>query len=214
MKAVILLVAFAAAAFAQNAQSTDFGADLNNLDFASIIGGPLNAVVEAQAAAAQQTSTFIQGVGFTADPSNPKRQLVRTVEFNYFSVDQNGSDVTRSMSVPFLYMIPIPFIQVDSVSIDLNVQLSSVQQVDTTVSTNSQYNENQWSAAWGWGYVTVRSMSGSIASQSQTTASTKVQENYSLQVSVQASQASLPGGMERLLDLFESIVVQDAAPLS
>jgi len=211
---LVLVVALAAYVSAQ-ASSSAFGSELSNLDFSSIIGGPLKAVVQAQAQAAKETATFINGVGFTeVNTTNGKVKTVRTVEFNYFSTDNNGSDVSKSMSVPFLYLIPIPFIQVDSVSIDFNVKLNSVAEVQTQTTTTSQFNENQWSAAWGWGWVAVKSFSGSVSKQSQTKSTSKVTKEYSLQISVQASQAALPGGMERLLDLFESIVRQDADPIT
>ena len=40
------------------------GAELASLDFGNLIGGPLNAVITAQAMAAQSTATFIKEVGF------------------------------------------------------------------------------------------------------------------------------------------------------
>jgi hypothetical protein len=46
------------------------GQELSNLNFASLIGGPLCAVVEAQTQAARATADFIKSVGFDAD-NNP-----------------------------------------------------------------------------------------------------------------------------------------------
>lgn len=48
----------------------DPGQELSNLNFASLIGGPLCAVVEAQTQAARATADFIKSVGFDAD-NNP-----------------------------------------------------------------------------------------------------------------------------------------------
>ena len=42
----------------------DHGKELSSIDFASLIGGPLNAVVKAQAQAAMTTVSFIKEVGF------------------------------------------------------------------------------------------------------------------------------------------------------
>lgn len=50
--------------------ATNPGQELSNLNFASLIGGPLCAVVEAQTQAARATADFIKSVGFDAD-NNP-----------------------------------------------------------------------------------------------------------------------------------------------
>ena len=43
------------------------GTELASLDFGNLIGGPLNAVITAQAMAAQSSATFIKEVGFYKD---------------------------------------------------------------------------------------------------------------------------------------------------
>ena len=52
------------------------GQELASLDFANLIGGPINAVVEAQAKAAITTANFIQEVGFD------EKGEVKNVSFN------------------------------------------------------------------------------------------------------------------------------------
>jgi hypothetical protein len=43
------------------------GQELSSIDFQSMIGGPLSAIVDAQAQAALSTVDFIKTVGFTPD---------------------------------------------------------------------------------------------------------------------------------------------------
>jgi hypothetical protein len=38
----------------------------------------------------------------------------------------NGSEEERKMTVPFLTLIPIPFIEITRITIDFNVKLNSV----------------------------------------------------------------------------------------
>lgn len=63
------------------------GRELSTLDFKSIIGGPLIAVVEAQAQAALSTVNFIKSVGFKSgdskDPENPNTGDPIYVTFKY-----------------------------------------------------------------------------------------------------------------------------------
>ncbi|MBK8196577.1 MAG: DUF2589 domain-containing protein [Lewinellaceae bacterium] len=55
----------------------NLGNEISSLDFKNIIGGPLIAVVEAQAQAALSTVNYIKSVGFDADGK------VVNVSFNY-----------------------------------------------------------------------------------------------------------------------------------
>lgn len=47
------------------------GDELSSIDFESMIGGPLNAVVRAQAQSAQTSVDFIKSVGFEAESNEP-----------------------------------------------------------------------------------------------------------------------------------------------
>ena len=100
------------------------GKELATLDFANLIGGPLNAVVEAQAKAALTTVNFIKEVAF--DQEGKSRQ----VNFTYTRSDNDGKTREYNLSVPFLTMLPIPYIAVKKASIDFNAKITS------TVSSN------------------------------------------------------------------------------
>lgn len=50
---------------------SDYGKELASLDFKNLIGGPLSAVVEAQAMAAESTVNFIKNMGFDQE-GNPQ----------------------------------------------------------------------------------------------------------------------------------------------
>jgi len=186
----------------------NFGSELGNLDFARIIGGPLNAVVKAQAKAAATTVAFIRAIGFTQESDDEPMTLVEA-DFIY-TTNINGTVEDRVMSVPFLYIVPIPFLQFDSVTVDFAVKLNSV---DTSNKTNGVSSTTNWAASAGGWFSPSIDMSGSVTTQYSSTTSTKVSREYSLNIQVHGSQAAMPGGMARMLDLFESIVQQDAAPI-
>jgi hypothetical protein len=69
--------------------------------------GPLSAVVKAQAQSAMTTVDFINAVGF----HNENRSVIN-VDFKYSGVDDKGQDIDRTLTVPFLAMLPIPSIEV------------------------------------------------------------------------------------------------------
>ena len=83
---------------------------LNNLPFDNIIGGPLNAAINAQAQAAETTVDFIQRVGMK-DINGEKEAI--NVQFVY----EDSSGQSRRITVPILAIVPIPFIVIDAVNI-------------------------------------------------------------------------------------------------
>jgi hypothetical protein len=68
------------------------------------------AVVKAQNDAAMTTVRFIHDVGFI-----PENRTAITVDFSYIATTDNGTDVQRTLNVPFLTMLPIPSLEVCAV---------------------------------------------------------------------------------------------------
>jgi hypothetical protein len=193
---VVLLLAVAVHA---QTDGRSLGNELSGLDFKNIIGGPLLAVIDAQAQAAVTTVEFIDNFGFYKDDNGVK--ILQTVEFQYVQAS-NGSLNNFTMSVPFLTMLPIPHLQFDKVTLDFNVKLNGVSTRENSLSTDVKAD---LSVKQGW--ISGRAqfnVAVQVQSQSKTTG--KVSREYSLAVHVEASQAPLPRGTQRILDLLESIV--------
>src|SRR5262245_65903554 len=89
------------------------------LPMEQIIGGPLQAIVQAQALAASSTAEFNQSVGLVNDKGTLS---ARTVDFKFqrrIPSTTNGNppvDEIRteevSLTVPLLTIVPVPFIRV------------------------------------------------------------------------------------------------------
>lgn len=189
------------------------GQELKALDFASIIGGPLQAVIKAQAASAMVTYNFIQAAAFQNKPGsggsgNASTQL-KVLEFDFGQLlgGQSGaqSGMGGAMSVikvPLLTMLPIPFIRVDSMTIDLNVQLHDVQTASlsntliASVGTTSSENLEVESST----------MTTSVTEQNTFQAGQLTDDTYSLKVSVHAVQDQMPSGMANILSIFSNVV--------
>ena len=184
-------------------QAQNFGNELGNIDFVSILGGPLEAVVKAQAQAAIVSASFIDELGFEGGDENKR---VVTVDFLYDVYDAGTNTTTTSrMELPFLLMVPIPYIEMESMFVDFQVQLSSVQEDVST--TSSQFGYTHSSRGGGW--FSRSKWSSSFSSQSSTRTTGKVKKDYKLHVRVDASQSPIPRGMDRVLDLFEQLVQQN-----
>jgi len=195
MKAILVLVLFAAV-FAGAQQFTN---DLANIDFSNIIGAPLTAVVQAQATASKTTTDFINDVGFITGTNGAKS--VRLVSFSYARVD-NDTLRNFTLSIPFILMIPVPYIEISDIEIQFNVQLNSVDTSQSSSSWNYAASEGI-GYNWGSGYVNYQA-GVSYKSMNQNTG--QVQQQYSLSVRVVAGQADLPAGAQKVFDILEAAI--------
>lgn len=187
------------------------GQELSNINFESMIGGPLNAVIKAQAQSAQTSVDFIKSVGFNGpDADDPGKPTM--VTFEYMKVlDVKGADGTitptatpMTLTVPILTMLPIPFIRVEEVTIDFNAKINSV--VESTTASSSDL-ATSLKVKGGWGPVSAE-LKCSYSSKKSTSSSDKTERTYSLAIHVRAVQDELPAGMEKLLGILENSITE------
>ncbi len=183
------------------------GDELSSLNFEAMIGGPLSAVIKAQAQAAVTSVDFIKAVGFDHDDdgniTNPTM-----VSFKYqkpVEVQGEGGAITivptdYTLTVPFLTMLPIPFIRIEETTIDFNAKITAVQESSTT-SSHGLDTELKAKAGWGWGSA---SLKVNYSYKKSSTSGSKVERTYSMAVHVRAVQDELPAGTERLLGILEN----------
>ncbi len=194
------------------------GDELASLDFESMIGGPLNAVIKAQAQSAITSVDFIKAVGFTTDDAGNVTEPVM-ISFKYdkpVETTTTASDGTTTttleykpyqLTVPILAMLPIPFIRVEEVTIDFNAKITAVQESSAT-SSHGLDTELKAKAGWGWGSA---SLKVNYAYKRSTSQSQKIERTYSLAVRVRAVQDELPAGTERLLGILENVIKEAPA---
>ena len=179
---------------AQSASDADFAAELGSIDFAKLIGGPMDAAVQAQTNASVSTVDFIQAVGFVGEGAD--REL-RMVDFSYKKTanDEDGNPVTSdvAITVPFIAMLNIPALRIETLDIDLNVKLNSTFTKDTSTSIGVD-------AKFGYGFGPVK-MSVAVAVRRTSATGIKVEKEYSMNVKVRATNDEMPAGLERVLGL-------------
>lgn len=177
------------------APNTNLTNELNNIDFRKMIGGPLQAAVDAQVASSLATVDFINKVGFT-EGDDGKRELVM-VDFSHKrkDVDAEGKPVEKEtfIKVPLLAMLPIPSLRIEHVIIDFNVKLNSVESASTSdaLGVNAEVKG-------GWGPV---SFKVSASYQRKTATNVEVKKEYALNVNVKAVQDEMPAGLEKILGM-------------
>jgi hypothetical protein len=180
------------------AVSTNLTAELNNIDFAKMIGGPLQAAVDAQVASSLATVNFIKEVGFepvTGSTSTPPEKKLVMVDFTHKrpSSDPTVPPVDVKITVPLLAMLPIPSLRIEHVIIDFNVKLNSVE--SSSVSTDLKVGANVG------GRLGPVNFKVSASYQRKTATSVEVKKEYALNVNVKAVQDEIPAGLEKILNI-------------
>jgi len=181
------------------AVGTSLVRELNSLDFSVYIGGPLQAAVAAQNAASLAQVDFIKQVGF--DESG-----IVYVEFEYekSAPPVDGVEVPpfrASLRVPLLTILTIPALRIDEMTIDFNARLNSVE----TSQTESEFNV---SASAGVNLKVVN-IQASTSYQRKTTQGVQVERTYTMGVHVRVVNDEIPAGLDRILGILESEIVND-----
>lgn len=186
------------------------GQELSSIDFQSMIGGPLNAVVRAQAQSAQTSVDFIKSVGFNAlDAANdPGKPTMVTFSYDKPIETKDAAGVITvtptkfNLTVPILTMLPIPYLRVEEVTIDFNAKINSV--VESTSASSSELAASLAVKA-GWGPVSAE-LKCSYSNKKSSSSTDKTERTYSLVIHVRAVQDELPAGLEKLLGVLENSI--------
>lgn len=186
-------------------------AELNSLDFNNYIGGPLQAAVQAQHAAAMSQVKFIQEVGFEKGTAPTDPEKLRYVDFNYTksvpNEDGDGFDVKEiTIKVPFLTMLTVPALRIDEMTIDFNAKLTSTE-------TSNVSSEFAASAELGINYKVVN-FKASASYKRTSTRGTSVEKTYNLGVNVKVVNDELPEGLSRILTMLEDSIATVNGPVT
>ena len=175
--------------------TADLAGELNNIDFRKMIGGPLQACVDAQVASSLATVDFINKVGFKAAATEGAPRELVMVDFSHSRTNDADPPVTTTtkITIPLLAMLPIPSLRIEHVIIDFNVKLNSVQTASAEDTLGVKVD-----ASAGWGPV---SLKVSASYQRKTATNVEVKKEYSLNVNVKAVQDEMPPGLEKILNM-------------
>ncbi len=178
---------------------------LNSIDFSALIGGPLVAAVKAQMEAALASVDFIKQVGFEENTSqsgtgggqqNTSVSTVRYVEFTY---ERNGQDVT--LKVPILSIVPVPFVRIESIDIEFLANITAVEYEDSGSSIGGGLSGGIFKKFF---------LRARIAGQKYTRQGSRMSQKYAMSVKVRAVQDEMPSGLERILDILEDSIKDQA----
>ncbi|MBX3738300.1 MAG: DUF2589 domain-containing protein [Candidatus Didemnitutus sp.] len=169
------------------------GNEIASLDFANLIGGPLDAIIRAQAKSAIATTNFIKEVGCD------RNGKVVNAEFAYTRRDDDGGTRRFSLTVPFLAMVPVPYLTVSDALVEFNAKITSTTESKSEENTATS---GSFSASAKFWFASV-SVSGKASTAKNTSRSDKEERTFDMKILVRAKNQDIPAGTERLLTILE-----------
>lgn len=170
--------------------------ELNNLDFSSLIGGPIQAAVAAQNSASLAQVEFIKSVGIGTDNN------IQTVTFTYTNQVQGEASANNivTINVPLLSMLNVPSLRIEEMTIDFNAKINFVETSEISSALNVGGD-----AALNIGKII--NLKASATYKKTNTSGLQVDKNYSMAIHVKVVNDDLPAGLDRLLNLLDASVV-------
>ncbi len=172
------------------------GNEIATLDFSNLIGGPLNAIVEAQAKSGIATANFIQEVGFDQNGD------VIYTEFAFSRKDDDGKDRAFSLTVPFLAMLPIPYIAIQNATIEFNARITSKTESTLDAESNKSIEKEVSGGFWK----NSASLKSSFAYKKTTSGGETAERTFDMKIAIQARGGEMPAGADRLLTTIEGAI--------
>ncbi|MCR9244622.1 MAG: DUF2589 domain-containing protein [bacterium] len=180
------------------------------LEFGSLIGAQLTALIEAEAEGAEKTAEFIESVGFDRQPDGSMK--LRMVTFEMERRDTDGTSRVHRISMPIITLVPIPMLTIESATLafDLNVEHHTIAKSASTAAaspTPTTFRERLAARSPGATPKKKPKLATRLVSKRQGRSSSRstndTKSNADLQVQVQIGQADFPIGIERLLNVAE-----------
>lgn len=176
---------------------------LQAIPFASIIGGPLNACIDAQKQAALSSVSFINEVGLTEDSDGNKKAVYVSFEYR-----KQGRLVT--LTIPLLTLVPIPYIGIKDIEIAFKASISASSSTQDTERKSLETGfEIGAEGGFNIGFAHAKaSMKASVSSKkdSSATRDSKYSVEYTMDVSVRAGQEDMPAGTAKILEILNESI--------
>ena len=171
---------------------------LQGLPFDNLIGGPLNACIQAQNDAAMTSINFINNVCLNEDKETGEKSAI----YVSFSFIQNGRKVV--INVPLIAIVPIPYIAINSIDISFKATVNGVESESSSTETEYESKGTKKSTrktGWFRKKTTTINSTFSTKRDSKSTQDSKFSVEATIDVAVHAGQESMPAGMAKILEM-------------
>ena len=189
------------------------------MPFGQIIGGPISAAIEAQAMAARTTIDFIKEVGFHPPKTsgveeddrvardkalNESSKIafgdVRYVTFHYQVGTSATGESDKSISVPLLALIPIPYLRIEEMNLEFTAALTDSGESSSSNTESSQQPANVSQQNWK----SQNRFVGTFSANTKHTQKSKYNSQLNLGFQIKVVSEAMPAGMSKVLSIIEN----------
>jgi hypothetical protein len=129
---------------------------------------------------------------------------VRNTRFRYTRQNADGNAQEFALDVPFLSMLPIPYVQIEEGEVEFNAKLTSQQE---TTNTSDLSGSASLDADIGFWFVKAK-VKASMSYKKTSSETEKVERTYDMRVRVKVKGTDLPTGTERILNMLENSLAE------
>ena len=159
--------------------SSEVKSVLESIPFGNIIGGPLRACIMAQKEASASTLQYLKETCMSDSDIEYKSVSPETVSFSFIIDGQR-----KTMAIPLLTIVPIPYIHIGHVDLSFTADIKSCSR------------EN------------MQAVYTSASAEVKATEETETNIQNLIQVDIHASTSEMPSGIAKLLELFGGQLIQ------
>jgi hypothetical protein len=184
--------------------SISLAAEFQALPLESIIAAPLKGAIEAQAMAAATTKAFIESMlDKDHNPISVQFKITRSI------IDASATkSETATIDAPLLSIVPVPYLRIDSLTTHFKYEINLAEKkenefswgVDASVGTTGLLSK----------FVSV-SLKGNVSSRSKE--ESVMNRSGILEITVHASEAPIPEGLAKMLNLLSSTIPAPASTI-
>src|SRR3569833_575993 len=170
------------------------GAEFQALPLDFIMAAPLTAAVKAQAAAAEAARGFFEAM--LDDNGAPK-----TVQFQMAVKQNDGASKDVQINAPLLSLVPVPHLRIDSLTVHFKYEIT--QSLRSSKATDAEVGIQMGigKTLTPWAEATLKGSGTSKSAEESTT-----NRSGQLEITLHASEAPMPEGLARLLNLLAKSV--------
>lgn len=204
--------------------------ELRNLPLEELITAPLNAVITAQRNSALTTMKFIEEIGFirkdedsffdTPDDVSKNEYDVRIAKLKIqHQVPSESGDSTETkttqVELPFISLFNIPSFEVGTMEWEFNAKLKSISTFSSKANLSSTTTGSvSNSASIGGGKLpfkvgTSMKVETTVKADFESRFKSGREQEYNLRIKINANSSPTPRGIEKLLDIAQSLVSKD-----
>lgn len=179
-------------------------ANTRAVDFGSLIGAQLSALIEAEAEGAEKSAEYIENVGFEKQADGTLK--LRMVVFEMPRRDVDGVVRTHSIQVPVLTLVPIPLLTIEEAELEFDLLIEDIrsEEVKTTPPSSGGSRRSRptlrETLAAKFGAKEAKPRSSLVARLARTSEQTTT-TTADLSMRIKIAQSAFPLGIERLINV-------------